>query len=242
MKYTTEEERKEARRLSINKYNDKAKVLKKLHYENNKDMYKEKSREYYLNNKEEIKERTKKYSNDNKDQIKENKHRYYTENLEMFKYKCREWYEKNKDNKLKYDKNYRKENRELITAKKLIYKKNRMLNDPKYKLSYSIRRTISDSIRRFNYTKKSKTFEILGCSFEEFKLHLESKFEHWMSWDNYGNPKDGVYEINKTWDIDHIIPLATVKTEEDVIKLNHYTNLQPLCSYTNRFIKKDIIS
>ena len=25
----------------------------------------------------------------------------------------------------------------------------------------------------------------------------------------------------------------------DIYKLNHYTNLQPLCSYTNRYIKKD---
>jgi hypothetical protein len=60
-----------------------------------------------------------------------------------------------------------------------------------------------------------------------------------MNWDNYGNPKDGIYEINKTWDIDHIKPITTGKTEEDILKLNHYTNLQPLCSYTNRFIKRN---
>jgi hypothetical protein len=60
-----------------------------------------------------------------------------------------------------------------------------------------------------------------------------------MTWDNKGNPEDGILEPNKTWDIDHIIPLSSCKTEDDVIKLNHYTNLQPLCSYTNRYIKKD---
>ena len=59
-----------------------------------------------------------------------------------------------------------------------------------------------------------------------------------MNWDNYGNPKDGLVEPNKTWDIDHIIPMNNAKTEDDVYRLNHYTNLQPLCSYVNRFIKR----
>ena len=63
-----------------------------------------------------------------------------------------------------------------------------------------------------------------------------------MNWDNYGNPKDGIYELSKTWDIDHMIPISSAKTEEELIKLNHYTNLQPLCSYVNRFIKKDSMS
>ena len=62
-----------------------------------------------------------------------------------------------------------------------------------------------------------------------------------MNWENKGNPKDKILEPNKTWDIDHIIPLSTAKTEEEVLKLNHYSNLQPLCSYYNRFIKKDNI-
>ena len=57
-----------------------------------------------------------------------------------------------------------------------------------------------------------------------------------MSWEN-----KGLYngELNYGWDIDHIIPLDTAKTEEDVIRLNHYSNLQPLCSKINRDIKKN---
>jgi len=56
---------------------------------------------------------------------------------------------------------------------------------------------------------------------------------------NYGNPKDGVLEINKTWDIDHIIPISSVNTEQELLKLSHYSNLQPLCSYINRVVKKN---
>jgi hypothetical protein len=56
-----------------------------------------------------------------------------------------------------------------------------------------------------------------------------------MTWDNYGLYNG---ELNYGWDVDHIIPLSSVKTEEELIKLNHYTNLQPLCSKINRYIKR----
>ena len=85
-----------------------------------------------------------------------------------------------------------------------------------------------------------KTEEILGCSFEEFKIYLESKFEPWMTWNNRGLYNSS--KLNYGWDIDHKIPLASAETEEEIIKLNHYTNLQPLCSYTNRVIKRDKIN
>ena len=58
-----------------------------------------------------------------------------------------------------------------------------------------------------------------------------------MNWNNYGNWNGYPKEINTAWDIDHIVPMSTAKTEKDVLKLNHYTNFQPLCSYTNRHIK-----
>lgn len=46
-------------------------------------------------------------------------------------------------------------------------------------------------------------------------------------------------ELNYGWDIDHIIPISSATSQQEILKLNHYTNLQPLCSYTNRYIKKD---
>ena len=119
------------------------------------------------------------------------------------------------------------------------YNKNRKTIDPLYKLKCNIRSLIGDYIKKGGYNKRTKTTQILGCTFEEFKQHIESKWESWMNWNNYGNPKDGIYELNKTWDIDHITPITLAKTEEGVIALNHYTNLKALCSYVNRFIKKD---
>lgn len=57
-----------------------------------------------------------------------------------------------------------------------------------------------------------------------------------MDWNNYGKYNG---ELNYGWDIDHIIPMSTAKTENDVIRLNHLTNLQPLCGKINRDIKID---
>ena len=59
-----------------------------------------------------------------------------------------------------------------------------------------------------------------------------------MTWDNRGKYNG---TPNFGWDIDHIIPTSTAKTIDDVITLNHYTNLQPLCSHINRDIKRNFI-
>ena len=59
-----------------------------------------------------------------------------------------------------------------------------------------------------------------------------------MNWENHGQCTD-IY--NKTWNYDHIIPLCSAKNEEELIKLNHYTNIQPLCSRVNQIDKKDKI-
>ena len=194
---------------------EERKEYNKKYREANKDKFKE----YYEANKDKFKE----YYEANKENIKEKIKNYYKINKGGVKEKKKEYYENNKQARLEYQRKY---------------KINRKLNDPLFKLTRNIRNAIRKSFINNGYKKTSKTFLILGCSFEEFKQHLESKFETWMTWDNYG-----LYNgtANYGWDIDHIIPSSTALTEEDVIKLNHYTNLQPMCSYYNRDVKKNKI-
>ena len=113
--------------------------------------------------------------------------------------------------------------------------KDRLENDEIFRLKFYIRNSIRSSFKNKGIRKNLKTQEILGCSFEEFKIHLESMFEPWMSWENYGKYNG---ELNYGWDIDHIIPMVTASSEEEVIKLNYFNNLQPLCSYINRVVKR----
>ena len=158
----------------------------------------------------------KKWRDKNKEKTKEYKKKYYDDNKLKTKYYNISYYLNNKN-------------------KRSLYEKKRKELDPLYKLTENIRTAISKSISKKGYTKKSKTHTILGCSFEEFKTYIESKFELWMNWHNYGKYNG---ELNHGWDIDHIIQLHTAETEEDIIRLNHYTNLQPLCSHVNRNIKR----
>lgn len=138
----------------------------------------------------------------------------------------RNWAKKNyQDNKLKIAEYQR-------TNKKGYYKKRSQV-DPLYKLIKGIRCLITNS---FNYRKPKASEEILGCSFIEFKMYIESKFEPWMTWENRGRYNG---ELNYGWDLDHIIPISSAKSEEDIIKLNHFSNFSPLCSKVNRDIKKD---
>lgn len=92
--------------------------------------------------------------------------------------------------------------------------------DPIFKLS-SRMRIITN---RFLKNKKTKgTENIIGCTFIELKQYLENKFTSEMTWNNYGT----------LWHIDHIKPLCSAKSENEVYKLNHYTNLQPLLAAEN---------
>lgn len=83
---------------------------------------------------------------------------------------------------------------------------------------------------RLNGSKKNSTFDLIGCSLDELRVHLEQQFEPGMTWENYGG-KDG-------WQIDHIIPISyfdLTKEENQRICLN-YRNLQLLWKVDN--IKK----
>ena len=152
---------------------------------------------------------------------KENRRLYKLKNKEKLKEQDKQY---RLNNKNKY-KQWRIDNRKLISNKLNEYNKNKKLTDPLFKLSCNIRSLIGTSIKRQGYKKTSRTFEILGCSYEELKQHLENKFTEGMTWDNAGK-----------WHIDHIYPVSLATDENHLIELNHYTNLQPLWAIDN--IKK----
>lgn len=169
---------------------------------------------------------------------KEKKKEYYkewckTHSLEMSQYR-KEYYLKNKEvlsnnKKIYYDsltdeeKEYRRELRRLYN--KDIYQrtiKQRRENDPLFKLKCNLRNLIKNSLTIQGYTKKSKTYEIVGMTYTDFKNFIESKFQEGMTWENYGE-----------WHLDHIIPVSSAIDEETLISLNYYTNFQPLWALDN---------
>lgn len=210
--------RKDNAKTDCNEDKDRIKKYNAKYYEENKEKVKSKNKEWYdkndrtkyrkeywINNSDVLKEKQKKYKEENRELINQKK-RDYWKNLSVEKKK-----EINEQNKIKYYENNWKEQKNKYITEKLN-------SNSFFKLKFNVRTLIRNSFKR-EFTKKSKkTIEILGCSFEEFKLHLESKFDHKMNWDNQGS----------YWHMDHIIPISSAKTEEDVYRLNHYTNFQPL--------------
>ncbi len=218
---------------------------------NVREIKSEYDKKYYLRNKEKKKKREQERYLNNKQEILKKRKDYYLNNVEIIKEKRENYYEKNRNKILIYKKNYRKQNIDIINTVRLKkissgyfkeYYKNKYHNDNLYKLGKVIRVLINDSIKKKGFVKKSKTSEILGCTFNEFKTYLELKFEPWMNWNNYGNWNGVPKEIEVSWDIDHIIPISSARTEEEMVRLNHYSNLQPLCSYANRYIKRSVVA
>lgn len=232
-----EKVRKEKKALSDKKYREK-----------NRDVLIKKKKNYYQKNKTTILEKQKIYSEQNKENKAKTDKQYRLKNKEkVLKYK-KDYYQKNKTRFQEKGKIYRKEkaneiieyrlkNRDKIAevrrmwAKKNIkhvlnYRKNKRETDIQYRIKEYLRNRINSAILYQKTTKHSSSLELLGCSIQNAKEHIEKQFKEGMSWENYGH---------KTWHIDHIIPCASfdLTDPEQQKKCFHYTNLQPLWAHEN---------
>lgn len=199
--------------------------FKKYRQKNNTKKYRIK---YYENNKEKINELRREQRENNKEKINE----YLREWRKLNGEKVKKYNENSKETKKKYIKN----NIKRIRNRRNKYFRLRRNNDIVFKLSCNLRTLVSRSLSKNGYDKNSNSQIILGISHSEILIYFEGLFESWMTWDNYGKYNG---EYNYGWDIDHKLPLSSARNEEELIKLNHFTNLQPLCSKINREIKKD---
>lgn len=139
--------------------------------------------------------------------VKEYRANHYKENKEAYAAKSKENYKSNPDE-------YKKR------AKKNHYK--RMEIDVVYKLKSRYRTRVYQAFKLNNWKKDNKSSVLLGCDVDIAKKHIENQFIEGMSWENWGE-----------WHIDHIKPLASAKTKNELEKLFHYSNLQPLWKEDN---------
>ena len=175
------------------------------------DCRKIESLEYRKRNPEKRKETIKKYYENNKEKTKEKDKVRFLENPEKIRAIKLKSYHKNKTKDEQIDRRRK-------------YRKYKRKTDEKYKLADAIRSRIKFYIRINNITKKNKTFDIVGCTPQFLKEHMEKQFKNEMTWENYG-----FYG----WHIDHIIPLSSAKSDKELYRLCHYTNLQPLWAKEN---------
>lgn len=120
---------------------------------------------------------------------------------------------------------YRKINADKLRKSANQYTTLRKKTDPLYKFSCNVRSLLKDSFKRNKtgiYKKRTKTEALLGCTIPEFRDHLAKQFTEGMTFENHGQ-----------WHVDHVIPLASAKSQSEIEKLCHYTNLQPLWAADN---------
>jgi hypothetical protein len=158
---------------------------------------------------------------------KECKTLYRKNNIEQFRARKLKWYQKKKLQKSLIPKQKKIKDKNYKPAHKLKRKEKERLQrqtDLNFRMLGNLRTRIYHAMKKD--TKGKKTKELLGCSIQEFKIYLESKFREGMSWDNYG--KYG-------WHIDHIIPCSMfdLTNFEQQKKCFHYSNLQPLWAIDN---------
>lgn len=130
----------------------------------------------------------------------------------------KEYYKKNKKASYLRSKKYYKKNKELICQQIKEKKK----KDSLYKLKCSLRCRTTNAFKSSKWIKTNTLKNILGGEYDIVKKHLTDSFKEGMSWNNHGR-----------WHIDHIIPLSSATSKEELIKLCHYTNLQALWAEDN---------
>ncbi len=186
-------------------------------------------KKYRQSNLEKCKNSVNSYQNRNKEKIREYnieyqksyRKSYYEENKDVILERTKENY-RNNPQYLQVSKEYQKNNREKVNQYKRKYRKERVENDPLFKLIGTVRSLIGFAFRSNGYKKNTKTHQILSCGFEQFKLYIESQFIDGMTWENHGE-----------WHLDHKTPISWAKSEEDVIRLSHYTNFKPMWAIEN---------
>lgn len=145
--------------------------------------------------------------------------------------KLSKYTEKTKDKRKEISKKWAKENRERHLKNHREYVAKKRKNDPIFKFKSNVRTLIGASFRDNKFNKTSRTEEILGCSLEFLRIYILSKCPEGVTLKDFGA---------KGYHIDHIIPISIAKTEEEIIRLCHYTNLQPLW-WRDNIVKRDKI-
>jgi len=195
---------------------DKIKARNKAYYKANIDKIKVKNKAYDEAYYKANIDKKKAYRAANPDKIKANDKAYYKANPDKIKARHKAWRVANPDK----TKAYRAANIDKIKARN----NTRTKTNIQYKLSKALRSRLYKALQG-NY-KNGSAVRDLGCSIDELKMHLESKFQSGMSWDNWSF--DG-------WHIDHIKPLASFDLSDraQLLLACHYTNLQPLWAIDN---------
>lgn len=167
---------------------------------------------------------TQKLSKEEKKQL--TNRRWYEANKERHAAVVKRNYELNREKYLARNKARRAANREEYRAKCRAYIKKRYETEPDFRLKEFLRSRMHAALKAKRITKTERSIELLGCTIDEFRAHIEKQWLPGMTWENH---------TYKGWHIDHIKPVNTFDFTdlEQQKQCFHYTNLRPLWGKDN---------
>lgn len=177
----------------------------------------------YVENREKRLEKAAKYRETHREKINQYFRDRYKANSRQILDSRKEYNEAHREERKAYLKKYYRKNKERLAKQNYGRQRRRIQNDPIYKLKRQVGLLIWRSFNQRSYVKPAHSEEILGCKLDKFTTYLK---QTWLK--EYGTEWTG-----QPCHIDHIVPLATAKTKENVIKLCHYTNLRLLTPEDN---------
>lgn len=178
-----------------------------------------KAKEYRETHREQQRKREQEWRDKNREYYRKKQNEHYHKNKEKHKEWHKKWRESHKEQIRESSKRYREENREKMNRSKL----DKLHSDSIFKLSEQYRNRVQLALKAKEHRKVSKTAEMLGCDLYFFKDYMLATWKK-----RYGKPWAG-----EEYNVDHIIPLMSAQTEDDVKRLFHYTNLQLLTPEDN---------
>lgn len=136
----------------------------------------------------------------------------------------KEYHLANQERECEKAKAYRIANPESVRKEARERKRQKYEKDPTFKLLKLLRSRTRSAIK--GVVKSARTLELLGCSTEHLRNHLEAQFQPGMTWKNHGT---------KGWHIDHKRPCASFNLADPAQQKEcfHWTNLQPLWAIDN---------
>jgi hypothetical protein len=229
--------KEEKARLVSKRWYERNRIKLRAEYSENKELFKAKRDKVYKDNRELMLERAKQHYKKNKNKNQTYAKEYRIKNKERIK--LREEKNREKYKKMRFEKyplrrekyminikRWNKENKDRVNENHRKYVKAKRQTNLEFKLTEILRCKLLTTLRAKNVKKQMRALELVGCTLQELKEHLESQWLPGMNWDNH--TKTG-------WHIDHIKPCNTfnLKDIEQQKQCFHYTNLRPLWADDN---------
>ena len=183
--------------------------------------------QWYEGNKEQVNAQSKAWAAANPEKVKEVKTRSALKNRDAQNFR-------RKQHKAEFEKKHGLTRHQLYYSNpearanrcetRRSWKKQKWTNDSQYRLKSVLSHRVRLALKSQGACKKTSAQDLLGCSADHAKQHIQSLFCSGMNWENMGQ-----------WHIDHIRPCASfdLTDPEQQKQCFHFSNLQPLWAADN---------